>query len=638
MKTKGISFWEQHIEHFVLGGALVFLLAFIAWQAISDPNKVEQGNRTVGPGEIDELLVAKAEEVRGRLSDDAAPGVEIPDHEPMEERLAELLDASVSGRPRLVALAPEADFGEDFGASTDEDVTYAVPEPPAPVTIIARQDFDALADGVLDDYPDLQELFPAEPYDVSFVTVAAMLPLDSARDAYANPGGDGDRVIPTNWYGGRINVLDVRLEREEYVDGTWSNQMTLDNPPGFESLRETIAAGLDSRERDEILEQLGMGGQRAILQPAFYPLKLDTWSEPDPRDEAAGMIDESMTKEQQLIASKRRELGKQQKLRQKKIATAKADGCSIDENRGLRPRDESADEDRKPGRDRPGRDGGGTTGRRGGGGGGAPPGTGGLDRTGGSGSGRSLEEMQRKCDKLQRAVTGINEKIRGLQADLEELTGELVDDEGDVTEETMDGEEIRIWAFDIQAEAGHTYRYRFVVDYYNPFFGRRLNLVEDQDALAETVFLRAEPSAWTAPITAILPMKVFVTKAYGSDSRKAGRLGMGMATAEVYRFYGGRWWMQDFQVQPGDRVGAVEEVDGGDEIDYGSDWFVLDILDVVDPANDDQSATVTLQNLRDESMIVVHDPAIDLDDSERDELRDKIREAEAAVAGLAADG
>jgi hypothetical protein len=96
--------------------------------------------------------------------------------------------------------------------------------------------------------------------------------------------------------------------------------------------------------------------------------------------------------------------------------------------------------------------------------------------------------------------------------------------------------------------------------------------------------------------------------------------------------------MQDFQVQPGDRVGTVEEVDGGDEIDYGSDWFVLDILDVVDPANDDQSATVTLQNLRDESMIVVHDPAIDLDDSERDELRDKIREAEAAVAGLAADG
>ena len=41
MQRKGISIWEAHLEHLVLGAAVLFFLVFTALQFLGQPNSVE---------------------------------------------------------------------------------------------------------------------------------------------------------------------------------------------------------------------------------------------------------------------------------------------------------------------------------------------------------------------------------------------------------------------------------------------------------------------------------------------------------------------------------------------------------------------------------------------------------------------
>ena len=78
MKTKGITVWEKHAEKFVLGIAFAAAVGFTAMQFIGEPNAVQTSAGEIAPGDIDEVLQARAEQLLALLHDDAPAGVEIP--------------------------------------------------------------------------------------------------------------------------------------------------------------------------------------------------------------------------------------------------------------------------------------------------------------------------------------------------------------------------------------------------------------------------------------------------------------------------------------------------------------------------------------------------------------------------------
>ena len=79
MKTKGIPFWEQHLERIVLAIAVLIFAGFVAMQFIGDPGAVEKGGETFSAGNVDRRLEETAEPLDTRLSRTAPSPIEISD-------------------------------------------------------------------------------------------------------------------------------------------------------------------------------------------------------------------------------------------------------------------------------------------------------------------------------------------------------------------------------------------------------------------------------------------------------------------------------------------------------------------------------------------------------------------------------
>ena len=78
MKIKGISFFEQHIEKFVLLGTLAVAMFFGAMQFLGTGNTVDIGGKTLTAAEVDDELQRRAEDIRARLADGAPPTITPP--------------------------------------------------------------------------------------------------------------------------------------------------------------------------------------------------------------------------------------------------------------------------------------------------------------------------------------------------------------------------------------------------------------------------------------------------------------------------------------------------------------------------------------------------------------------------------
>jgi len=637
MKRKGITIWEQHVEHMVLAAAALFFVAFAALQIMSEPNSVDmQPSGKVSPGEIDGLLEQTASNLQARLTPDAPPSFQIPDHEPVVELFSEQIGAVIGDRPvipshRVVALLPEL--------VDRDDNAYVVPEIDAPYSVVADQHFDAILPEEVDAHEELQDLLPQAPHDLTWVTTAAQFNLKQVWDEMRRSGPDERKPLPVNWYDDRITVLDVLVEREEKVDGHWTNRQTLDVLPGQVSVRKQIADTPGRTDRDEILDRLSVDDEQiGLVRPPFMGTVNDTWTPPDPTQDPENAM-QGLTEEQQEIMGLTRQLTRAVKRRDDLARQYENLGGSLQDL--VPPRDEEPEErgrGRDPG-DRKGKGKGDDTGKdrrapppdkKAPPGGNAAPGM----NTGSSGGTGDAQRNKQLLDRLKKQVfkqdTLIARRSRALRALGGDAAGVLAD-AGGAHPGDMLSDEIVVWAHDIAIEPNRTYRYRFTVELYNPFFAHRIDLLDDQHDLAESITLSSGPSEWSPEIRAIPPLKVFVTKAFGEQ----GSLGMGQATVEVFRFYYGRWWRREFPVQPGDRVGAIKALrDAGGEpqsVDYGTDWYVLDIIDDPDVGRDAEArgygAAVLLQHRDHPSRTMLLDPRAVVSDSERARLRDLVDQA-----------
>ena len=632
MKTKGITIWEQHAEKIVLSVAGAVCLVLVARQFIGEPNAVTMpGGVTVAPNKIDGLLAEEAERLLSRLDEAAISEIELPDPESAYQVLVTALTDGVSPQLRLglaeLGLGPTAEWIGPSGA-----IKFAVPRIRPPYQLVVKTITDALEDGVVAEHPVLEALFddPDEPRDINYATVFARFSLADLRSQFAAEGSN-EEAIPASWYRDRAdNIVDVVIQRQELLDGEWSEPITLTQIPGRHTFRKELAGKIDAGLRDQILANLDEPAIRLdIIQPEFYPTRNEEWGLPALEQH----LDQEIAEADDRGARLRRVLADLKKNRERANKKLKDFGGSYTE---------SPPEEEKAPPPPPSRPGGG--GRKG-----PPGGRGGQDfGPGGSGEGKrdkgggygTAGRNKKAVENLKKKIAKLDDKIAQARKRLLDLIGDeevAPDDEAllaDVGPALAGEDEIWLWGHDLYVEPGKTYRYAASVKIYNPFFGKKRSLVDEQQAMAESFSLESAASEWSEPLRVNPPIRVFIIAAKAAGQGIAGMPGSWRVTAEVHRFYDGRQWMETFSVHPGDFVGSVKNkrtADGGEslDIDFRTGLFVLDIIEDIGAIgrvrlpNNSRSAKVLLQDVRTGEVLELRDPRMDLDDPERRRLKDK---------------
>jgi len=372
------------------------------------------------------------------------------------------------------------------------------------------------------------------------------------------------------------------------------------------------------------MDQLAASGfQQGLLQPEFFPTKqVGDVSNFDPSDIIAKpVIETEADSEEKAKEKKLRRKQRQSQFKVDRLAEQLADlGGPAEEA----PKD---DKDDRRGSNR-GSGGGGSGGgmsRPGSGLGGA---AGGMQ--GGRRSGQSEENMQQRVE-LTKRLRALEKELEEINKDLEALVGKDAAKPASATNTTdlLTAESVIVWTHDLAANPGDTYRYRSVAKVYNPFFTSGPLLVESQKKLADDFSLVTQTAGWSDPVRVSTPVEFFVTQAVAGE----GKLGLGTATVEVYRFHDGDRRLETFSIQPGDRIGVKQ-----DGIDYDTGYFLVDVY--VDPSTERSSsdrrpaAIAVVQNLAGDRY-EIRVPRFELENTTREKYQDfaKLRALESAGKG-----
>ncbi len=650
MKTKGITIWERHAEKMVVGVAGVAFIAFAAMQFIGEPNAVQMGTDTFTPANVDETLQSEAERLEARIN---SPGssVDLPDPIPALTSLMEGVDASISPRASLdqVQWQIVPDVQEHLPG---DDVRFAELQVPAPTPIRHSSFTDTLDPVAVRDY-ELQDLFPSPdgPFDLTWVTPTIWFPLAELIEQVRGGGTDlaADVIpFPSSWSPDpHPPIVDVVFERQELVAGAWTNQTVLDPIPGQVTYRDLLARTVDAAAHDQIISgTTDSATLRDLIQPAFYLTMNSTWVPLLNPEEIVLDDDDDANEEVRSIV-------RQLKNANRDLARWHT---QLEEAGGpLRGDEGNPGGGAGGGRDDPprggrggGNSGGGGGGRREGGGNAPPgPGSGGGMGVGDSGGGipgrrnKGNEQDLKKRRTLMEKIDKQRDKIARLEAEFAVLRPDLAE-QADQAEQMLDSDLIPIWAHDLHVEAGKVYRYRAIVKVFNPAFGRKRSLGEEQQALADTFAVESVPSEWSSEVEVKSRLQIYiVTATHAEASQGIGMLGLGQATAEVYRFQDGQWWMRRFNVQPGDHIGGVHSERVGSDrvsVDYSTGYYVLDVIKDLDaPGNDSLNARagtiVVLQDATTGERTQVRLPAAETRDSNRLDLSDTVRARQIASNG-----
>lgn len=615
---KGISFIEQHVEKLVVALLAIVFLAVLAMQFLTAPNRVPMGGEEVDPAGIEGRLKAKADAIRGRL---AGGGSDAPLVEGGIPKVADDfvvgLDRPVSPRSKLPQIDHALAKSLLPGDVSSGDAVYHVPRFPPLAMLDVRQESATIKASVVSSNPELKELVSASAEaDVTWSIPVARIDLKAMRSEL-KASGQGTTAIPELWSNGNLYLIDLVFERQELGPEGWSEPAVVPPLPGQFSLRKELGKA-DAVLRDEVFRLLSARERAlAILQPDFYETVREVFTAGsilgDTGSVHAGESDEVRRLRRSLAA------------KSSNLSRVEAD---LKELGGpLRGPDEK---DKK--KDDAGKDTGGGGG--GGGGGTKTPGSGmgfGSGTAGGkrglSGSSPDDEATRAKrrlltgqFDRLTAEVDRLSKQLQKLAPDAAAV--QAAGDQSDLAK--LDT--LLVWGHDLGVRSGSTYRYRARLEVYNPFFARKRQLSSKQADLADAFTLRTAVSEWSEPV-AIEPEVAFFLVDAGPGE---GRLGLGSAKFEVFRYQDGERRRESFVVQPGDRIGDSRET-GQDkrEIDFGTEWFVVDVLEGLpgDSRADGKGRNVQVLVADDRGRTMFRTAVKDLDDANRRKFNDEVEDA-----------
>ncbi|MFA9476830.1 hypothetical protein ACERK3_00855 [Phycisphaerales bacterium AB-hyl4] len=629
MKTKDAGFIQKHVEKVVLGAGALFLLVIAAYIFIGNPYAVEVSGERVSPREAEARLLTQANQLEQRLrADDGLEATisqrDIPSYAgDFRERIFQ----QVIGVDRYAIALNMPGLGEGTLAEREAPDPFYVPRPQIPDEPIARASY-----GVLGEVEDrnVQErlnrfMVDNQTRDFRAVSVSAEFDMDAFARRLQSQAPPGYQQLPEGWWRAMNGIAGVYLQREERdpVTGEWGNRQIIDPLP------TQVAYGAEGENRRWDVEEADRAvarirqNQMRIIQPEFVPMVGPTvWLPPDqsPRELSGeeqrelNRINEQIQTIQNRIDGWERTLRRQghetpseQLERGRRIDFDQADpqrGAQQQrdararqqqqrQQRGMNEFDDMGFEDpRDNRRDRQRQQ---------------------QDR------GRSDEEPR-----LYRQVVTEMGRIRDLERQRDELYGITRDDDDrdrrgrqqqQWQDDAMFGEfddfgefgefgpgmdprggdprgnqrrgrdagealsgEIQVWAHDLTAEPGRTYRYRVIVTVLNPLFQQRRLHPEQQEEYFNRIALwpeqdeleSAEASNWSSPVTLDPEHYFFLVE--GSPSREEAKV-------EVWRLFRGQWHFEEFDVRPGDIIGGETRIDG-QTVSMRVDAMLVDLVSV----------------------------------------------------------
>ncbi|MEM9753460.1 MAG: hypothetical protein AAF916_08750 [Planctomycetota bacterium] len=631
--NKDLGFFAKHTEKLILGVALVLMLAVVAYAwlgVLGQPHATDSGD---GPSELEDKITSAAERVTtGILSDRTnLPTPEeyiVPNY---AEEFGGLIDQPITQVARLDAPLQTGTLGIDLDG-TDVPVfgELFLPTPPMAASFSIKSKHGVLADpGAINDPTERAMLVEVQqivgdqaPVDFQYVSVMAEFPLRDWAERLDASGERAESQIPDNVWLAKLGIASVYLVREEQAtDGTWGNRTTIEPLPG----QLAFLPGGPIEDQDPQMAQLVLddvqGRQPEIMQPAFPPMALEAWTPPTGRD--------------RVLSAEEREL----------LNDIEGDIRSLERridnllNRDNRP---GAGRARQP-RDRGGMDDIGGMGMDVGGG---------SART--QRNSNRPDRGQQEADRQRQQVERFEEELREKIKEKNELLG--IEDDGaqmeflrsrrgmdemsmgmggmGMAEMGMRGdgmgmpnaarnrqfqqpglrqprsqggvgmglptnptdevpETVRVWAHDLTAQAGKTYRYKLVAAAINPLY--QYTRV-DQTQREENEFRLAlapseadfDAAPWTTPVTLDPEAYFFFVRGNAEQDR---------AAIEVWKVYNGLWRTGEFEETPGNPIGgeqAIEFAPGREfTVDMGVGAVLLDI-DVVEENGTSQVRMVYL--------------------------------------------
>ncbi|MBC7834958.1 MAG: hypothetical protein H7Y88_07640 [Phycisphaerales bacterium] len=509
MKLKGISPIEQHVEKIVVAVFAAALLGLLAWQFIGPRNKVTLGTDTVTIDQATDVVARKAEEVQRKVaSRDPALPTDVPSVAVGEQFRARFRGPVAPKKELVVALGgPIRAIGPGGELPTVGALTLTALQVPAVSAPIAAQYAATIDQREVQSYPELAALLPTEiPFDKAWVTVEGTFNgAELGRVLATDPDGEAGSMaaMPKYWWDGGVQILRVDLHREELQpDGSWSNATVVQPIPGQAKLQLSGTAPGAEITLMDLQTRVREAGEDAddIRRPDFYTTVMgQVWVAP------SEVKTDGSNQDQQL---------KDRKLRERD--DAESDIADLEKR--------VADIPNEP-----------------------------KNKAQRAGFTRRIEARKVELRK-------INDELRtmGVESADDTTNQAPVDPEGDASKAKplLEDDAVRIWAHDITAQRGKTYRYRLGVTLSNPVYGRDAALAADQADLAKSPTLVSSDSPWSENIAVLDSTKYFIVNAQENDAFGAGP----SATAEVYVFYWGYYRKGTISMQPGDPLAGEVRV------------------------------------------------------------------------------
>ena len=519
MKVKGINPIEQHVEKIVLGLVFLALLGVLALQFLTQPNRVQAGNRAVPPQDVFVVLQRQAESIDSPIKDGspALPPVQETD---LVQRYDRAFDEAAAGPVRLaaplgrgvnIAAATGADIGS-AGPSSDEVAVLRVPETSRPV---AGAQWGTLDPYALIEAPEYAAFVPdQQPYDFPSVTVEATFSGTDLREALAPEQGVG---IPRRfWQATGMAVLGFEAERQRLMpDGSWSDPEPITVPPGSALPTAAVTGENGLPELTEVVSSANAAAPD-VQRPQLPP----TIAGPDwlpPSERSADARSQPATRPDRIRRDLERAVAELERLEAGPSGTR--DPGSRDTRPTVSPRD--------PGAANPANQ-------------------------------RRIEQLRRQIQDLRDELRELGEpdptQAGGAQRDpvrrgADPRAGQL---------QLLEQESVQLWAHDLGVEPGATYRYRTRAVVNNPLFRKGPVLDQGDEALqaaAADPYARGPWSGWSEPVVVGAREYFFVSAADAEGALSAGRPS---ATIEVFRMYYGHYRKTTLTLTPGDPVeGAV---------------------------------------------------------------------------------
>lgn len=541
MKIKGVGTLEQHVEKIVLAVVSAVFLVVIAVQLLTQPNLVTVGKAVaVPPGKAYDEVARRARTVQALMDAVDWPRPEVKSRDLVRD-FREARQAPVVTRQQMVALGAPVRFDT---VSPRRDLApvgtgaIAAPEPPSPSRPVAASFWSTIDPAVAAARPELMKLLPpSQPFDKLAVSVEATYDGTALHKAFQkDPDGDGAaaRAMPPGWYRDTTQIFGVRLERQEQSStGEWTGDMVVPVPPGMIDLVTPVREQV--RSLLELNDWLGEARRLAeqVQRPTFYrTIAGEPWVPPaDALARAAGL---SMPREVEALF---------RRLDSKKGEVTRAQAV-LDDLRNQAGRPPSVPGGRPPtetivgGQPRPGA---------------ARP-----DRD----HERKIAAAEKRVKELTDEFTALEVSVRS--AGFDPATREALPPvrAGDSGRPAMilESPSIRVWAHDVHAKPGRTYRYRVSLFITNPLFGRGASLPESLQALARQPLLQTEPSPWSDPIETLSDQYFFITGGSDGAGMNEGAVARmspePRAGVEVYRMFYGFYRKGALGVEPGDFIAA----------------------------------------------------------------------------------